>query len=132
MYQSMLLALLYFFLLFLLRALSRRQWLAALIFVLIFTAAFTAGSPDPIITAPFAVLANALTVIALLRFGLVTLATSVFVLQLLSSIPLTTKLTAWYGGNEIIALLAVLALATFAFHTSLGEQKLFEGKLLDE
>jgi len=83
-------------------------------------------------TAPFAVLLNALTVIALLRFGLVTLATSVFVLQLLSSIPLTTKLTAWYGGNEITALIAVLALAAFAFHTSLGGQKLFEGKLLDE
>ena len=132
MYQSILLALLYFFLLFLLRALSRRQWLAALIFVLIFTAVFTAGSPNPMITAPFAVLLNALTVIALLRFGLVTLATSVFVLQLLSSIPLTTKLTAWYGGNEITALIAVLALAAFAFHTSLGGQKLFEGKLLDE
>ncbi|MFZ0062447.1 MAG: serine/threonine-protein kinase [Pyrinomonadaceae bacterium] len=132
LYQGITLALSYFFLLFLLRAVSRRQWLAALIFVLIFTAAFTAGSPDPMITAPFAVLVNALTVIALLRFGLVTLTTSFFVLQLLSSIPLTTKLSAWYGGNEIIALLAVLALATFAFHTSLGGQKLFEGKLLDE
>ena len=131
LFQGMMIALLWFFLLFLLRAVTRKQWLAAGITVLIFTVASVAGSPDPAITAPFAFLVSTLTVIALLRFGLVTLATLLFVVELLSSVPLTTNFSAWYASIEIAALLAVLALAGWAFHTSLGGRKLFAGNLLD-
>lgn len=125
-------SLLFFFLLFLLRALTRRQWLAASIFVLIFVVLDSLTPNDPLIGALFSCLSQALVVIILLRFGLVTLATGFFVSDLLQSVPLTTDFSIWYAGSALAVLLAVLALAGYAFHTSLGGQKVFVGKLLEE
>ncbi|HEX4949038.1 MAG TPA: hypothetical protein VFZ34_20340, partial [Blastocatellia bacterium] len=124
--------LLSFLLLLLLRALTRRQWLAASIWVLIFVVQRALTPNDPLINALFSCLAYTLVVIALFRFGLVTVATNAFVYDLLSTTPLTTDFSAWYGGYTLAALLAVLALAGYAFHTSLGGQKLFAGNLLEE
>ena len=72
-----------------------------------------------------------ITVLALIRFGLITLITAMFVDEVLHSVPITTNFSAWYSGSTIVVVLVVLALAGFAFHTSLGGQKVFEGKLLE-
>lgn len=125
-------ALLLFFLLFLLRALTRRQWLAASICVLIFVVQGSLIPNDPLIGALFSCLAQTLTVIVLLRFGLVALATGYFVSKFLVSVPLTTDFSIWYAGSALAVLFAVLSLAGYAPHTSLGGQKVFAGKLLDE
>jgi len=50
----------------------------------------------------------------------------------LRAFPLTLNFAAWYAGSGMTALLAVLALAGYAFYTSLGGQKVFEKKLLEE
>lgn len=73
-----------------------------------------------------------LGVTALLRFGLVTLATSFFVLGLLEGLPITTDFSAWYAGSSLSGLFAVLTLAGFAFHTSLAGQSVFHSKLLED
>ncbi len=130
--NAILIALFLFFLMFLWRVLTRRQWLAAGIFFLIGVAQTVLGSSSPRITVAFACLSIGFTVIALLRFGLLTLAISFFVTLLLFSVPTTTDFSAWYAGSSLAVLLAVLALAALAFHTSLGGQKVFEGKLLNE
>jgi serine/threonine-protein kinase len=121
------------FMLFLLRALTRRQWLAAGIYVLIWVVQ-NSLNPDinPMAGVPSSLFFHLLVVIALLRFGLTTFAIGNFVRVLLGNVPLTTDFSAWYGGYTLAALLAVLALAGYAFHTSLGGQKLFAGNLLDE
>jgi hypothetical protein len=77
-------------------------------------------------------LSFAAIVIILLRFGLVALAISIFVVFLLPRVPITTDFSAWYAGSTLFTLLAVLALAAYAFHASLGGQKVFEGKLLED
>ncbi len=128
---GILVALFFFFLIFLLRALTHREWLAASIFVLIFVVQAALGS-NSLIAALFAGFTWVLMVVALLRFGLVTLATCFFVSDLLGSVPLTTDFSAWYAGSALAVLLAVLALAGYAFHTALGGQQVFAGKLLDE
>ncbi|MEK6286875.1 MAG: serine/threonine-protein kinase [Acidobacteriota bacterium] len=125
-------ALFLFFLMFLLRVLTRRQWLAVGIWVLIAVVLKVLGSSNPMIAVVFACLIPALDLIALLRFGLVTFAISQFVYLLLFSVPITTDFSAWYAGSSLFTLLAVLALAGYAFYTSLGGQKVFEGKLLEE
>lgn len=130
--RALFVALFLFFLLFLLRALTRRQWLAASIFVLIQMVSILLDRSSPMIIVPLICLSRVLTVIVLLRFGLATLATGMFVGGLFSSVPITTSFSAWYGGYALAALLAVLALAGYACHTSLGGQKVFAGKLLDE
>ncbi len=125
-------ALFLFFLLFLLRALTRRQWLAASIFVLLHIVPLLLDRSNPMISVALMCLLRVLTVIVLLRFGLATLAISMFVWGLFDSVPITTNFSAWYGGYALAALLAVLALAGYACHTSLGGQKVFAGKLLEE
>ncbi len=121
-----------FFLMFLLRVVTRRQWLAAGIFVLFWVALVVLGSNSPMIALVFAGLSFAAVVINLLRFGLVALAISILVSSLFSRVPITTDFSAWYAGTALFTLLAVLALALYAFHTSLGGQKVFEGKLLED
>jgi hypothetical protein len=121
-------ALFLFFLLFLLRALTRRQWLAASIFVLLQVVPLLLDRSNPIISVALMCLLRVLTVIILLRFSLATLAISMFVWGLFDSVPITTSFSAWYGGYALAAQLAVLALAGYACHTSLGGQKLFAGK----
>jgi hypothetical protein len=129
---TLFIALAFVFLLFLLSALTRRRWLAAIIFVLIILAPTLFGGSNPMITGPFVLLFNATTVIILLRFGLATLATGVFVSNLLFNLPITTDFSAWYTGSALAVLLVVLAIAGYAFHTSLGRQQVFAGKLLEE
>ena len=130
-YQAIALASFLFLMLFILRVLARREWLAAAIFVTIWTLLIALGSSDPILSTPFLGLFYALAVIAMLRFGLVTVATGIFVAELLRSVPLTTNFSAWYASTELLALVAVLALAAFACRTSLGGQKLFDEALLE-
>jgi len=85
-----------------------------------------------VITLVFSSLFFSLSAIALLRFGLLTMAIGGFVNELLESAAITTDFSAWYATSSFIVLSAVLALSAFAFHTSLGGQKLFEGKLLND
>lgn len=125
-------SLMLFFVIFLFRALTRRRWLAAVLFVLIFSAGSLSGANEPALWTPLNILFNLLTAIILLRYGLLTMATIVFVSGLLSNVPLTTDLSAWYSGYTIAMVVAVLALAGWAFHTSLGGEKLFSGNLLED
>jgi hypothetical protein len=54
------------------------------------------------------------------------------VMQLTGPVLVTTNLSAWYASNGLLAAGVLLALALYAFHTALGGQKLFSGKLLEE
>jgi hypothetical protein len=76
----------------------------------------------------FAALGAALIVFICLRFGLLTLVVFLFV----SDLPMTTNFSSWYMSYMIGVLLFVIAIAGWAFHTSLGGQKLFTGTLLEE
>jgi hypothetical protein len=84
-----------------------------------------------VISVPLMVLYSAILVILALRYGLVAYTTAFIASYLLRAFPLTLNFSAWYAGTGMIALLAVLALAVYGFHTSLGGQKVFEGTLLE-
>jgi hypothetical protein len=125
-------SLMLFFLIFLFRALTRRRWLAAVLFTVIFSAGSVLSSNEPVLGILLTILYNLLTAIILLRYGLLTMATIVLVNGLMTNIPVTTDLAAWYSGYTIATVVAVLALAGWAFHTSLGGEKLFSGNLLED
>ena len=59
------------------------------------------------------------------------MATAILVGGLIRAVPLTTDLSVWYAGYMITMIIIVLAIAGWAFHTSLGGQKLFTGDLLE-
>jgi hypothetical protein len=120
------------FVLFLLRAVLRREWAAAIAFVLLFTVLFSASSQfDPVITLTslvFWVLAAFLVI----RFGLLAFAVQGFFDNLLEQYPLTTHGSAWYSGISLAAILLMAALAFYGFYTSLGGQSLFGSAVLEE
>ena len=131
-----LLALFLFFLIFVVRVFTRRDWIAGVIVVLIWAMLGIARFPSIdishlLIVTLFVVLFGVRTIFALWRFGLVTLITAMSVDQILGSVPITTDFSAWYFGSTVAVVVAVLALAGFAFHTSLGGQNVFVGKLLE-
>jgi hypothetical protein len=67
----------------------------------------------------------------ILRFGFFAFVVGMIGDSLLG-FPLILHTSAWYTNSALIVVGVVLTLATYAFHTSLGGQKVFSGKLLEE
>jgi serine/threonine-protein kinase len=121
-------ALIYLFTLFLIRLLTRRDWLAVGLFALLIGVGY-AGNWQVL---AMSILVNGLFAVAVTRYGLVALAASLFAASALTFFPVTLNFSAWYAGIGMAPLVALLALAVFAFYTSLGGQKVFRGSLLED
>jgi hypothetical protein len=120
------------FVLFLLRALLRKEWAAAVAFVLLFTVLFSAGSQfDPVVLLT-SLIFWVLAVFLLIRFGLLAFVVQGLFDNLLEQYPLTTHGSAWYAGISLAAILLMAALAFYGFYTSLGGRPVFGGAVLDE
>jgi len=119
-------ALVWFVLLFVLRLLLRREWLAAAAMVLLYVILGGLASPvAPAVSAVFAGVQIAVFVLLMLRCGLVAVIAASFAYVLLVLFPNTTDVSAWYAGASLFALLSVAAIAAFAFHSSLAGRPLF-------
>ena len=119
-----------FLVLFMLRLVLRKEWLAALAFVLIFGSAGALGSKQPVVDLAFAYLILGLLVYGLLRFGLVTMAIAAFISNTLPFIPLPSNLSHWAAPAGLAPFVVVGALAAFAFHAALGGRRLLKDDLL--
>ena len=118
--------LIWFILIFILRVVLRRDWLAAAGFVLIYMALNAIATPEAaVVAALFAGVETGLLIIAMMRYGLVALAASSFVYVLLVMFPITSDFSVFYAGASLFALLSVALAAAFAFHTSLAGRPLF-------
>jgi Protein kinase domain len=122
-------ALLFFYLLFLLRVLLRNQWAAAAAFALIFAAIDALDSASPWFEGATTLLYFSMLAVAVLRWGLTTLAVALFVANLLLNFPATVDLSAWYVGPSTLLLAFPVVLAIWGFYRSIGG-KLFDAKLL--
>jgi hypothetical protein len=118
-------ALLVFFLLLGLRALLRKQWLAAVVFVVLMLIPRLLSSSAVPVDLAFGVVALSIDVIILFRFGLVTYVAAVYVVNVLVQFPLTLDFSSWYIGDSIFVLVALAALAAWAFRTALAGRSVF-------
>jgi len=117
------------FVLFLFRALLRKEWAAQAAFVLIFSLP-AAGNPVALVTA---LITAGLMVFLITRLGLLALAaTFVFQSCLLTNFPLTTQGSAWYVGISVAGILLMATMVLYGFYTSLGERPVFGGAVLEE
>ena len=129
---------LYLVLSFVLFLVLRREWLAWgavwLLFVALFTASLLGPSPaGNALTVFWYGLRVGLGVFALARFGLLAMAGSLICTELLSLVPLTTDLSAWYAYQGVVMALIIVGLAVYAFFTATRGQRLFgEGFFGDE
>jgi hypothetical protein len=120
------------FILFLLRALLRKQGAAAVAFVLLFTVLGAAGSQFDPVTVVQQLIYWVLMVFLLIRFGLLAWVVQGFCNNLLVKYPLTTHGSAWYAGIGLTAILLMAAMAFYGFYTSLGGRPVFGGAVLEE
>ena len=104
----------------------RQQAMYAVVFALYF-GLYLFASTEPVMLAVFAVLA-ALHSFTLVRFGVLGSAVSFMVFQWFIAVPLPDTM-AWYTVRALIPTIVAVALALWAFRTSLGDQPLLR---LDE
>jgi len=121
-------ALEFFFLLLGLKVLLRKDWIAAIAFVAIFTG-LNSGSSHPAINIPSHILVYAIAVLIVYRFGLVPLMIAIFTVDMFANLPFTANFSAWYMSTSIFALLSVVALAGWGFYHSLGGVPLWSAKV---
>ncbi|MBI3478185.1 MAG: protein kinase [Acidobacteria bacterium] len=123
---SVLATLEFFFVLLGLKVVLRMDWLAAIVFVGIFTLAKAYGSSHLWVLVPSEILIYTIAVIIVMRFGLVPLACAVFTVNLLGNVPFTSDFSAWYATTPVAILISVVALAGWGFYNALGDQPLWK------
>jgi serine/threonine-protein kinase len=111
-----------FLLLFLCRVLLRKSWLAAIGFILLFTAVKSVSSDYPAVSWPIEAILYTTLAVGALRFGLVTLAVALYTADTALNIPITLNPSAWYFTSATLALGTVAALAIWGFYTALAGQ----------
>ena len=119
-------SMIFFFMLFLLRVLLRKQWIAATAFVAIMSVIPAIGSATPWVDIPENALLFGVLAFVLLRFGLLASIVAFASLDLLSACPPTLDVSAWYIVLVPIPLLAVASIAIYGFRKSLAGRPLFQ------
>ena len=118
-----------FFLLFLLRTLLRKDWLAALAFMGLFAFIGSAGSEELLKEAVFWFVIAGSVVFLLLRFGLLAYAMGVFTVQILTEFPISRHISAWYAPSGVLAIVVIVALAIYGFRATLEGRPALAGLL---
>ena len=85
----------------------------------------------PLLEGPVRLAIYAIAALAVVRFGLVTLAAGILTAEFILNVPVTASLSSWYAGSMAFVYLSVLALAVWGFSTSLGGQRLWKGELFE-
>ena len=116
-------ALLFFFMLFLLRLLLRREWIAGLAFVAIITFATTLATTTPLVDYPLNAMAFGILAYTLLRFGLLAAMITSLVGQVLA-LGWMLDFGAWYAGMALMPSVLVVILTVYGFRVSLAGRKL--------
>jgi hypothetical protein len=129
--ESIRLSLVFFFMLFILRAVLRNKWLAAAAFVAIWTVLQTLGSTHPLLSAPIIMAIYLIAAVAVVRFGLVTLAVAAFTTDSIANLPITMNPSMWYFGSVVLAIASIAVLAVWAFRAATAGRKLFAADLFE-
>jgi Protein kinase domain len=124
-------SLLIFFLLFLLRLAVRKDWIAALVVVLV-GAGTNTGGEDPTSTFIAAAVIWGSIVLVLRKFGLFTLVVGLVVQNILVVFPTTSHFSRWYSSAGLAGIVVIALAAAFGFYTALAGQPLFTGAALDK
>ena len=120
------------FILFLLRTLTRKEWTAAVAWVVLPTALVATGTRfDPVASVGILIFLS-LAVFVMIRFGLLALVANFVVHIILQNFPLTTQGSAWYAGISLAGILLIAAMAFSGFYTSLGGRPVFGGAVLED
>jgi hypothetical protein len=127
--QSIQTTLEFFFLLFGLKILLRKEWIAAIALVAIFALPRGLASTYMAVEVPAQIVVYGIAALIVLRFGFIPLACAVFTINLMANLPFSSDLSTWYMTTSILALLSVVALAGWGFYNSLGGEVVWRADL---
>jgi hypothetical protein len=114
------------FLLFLARVFLRKQWLAVGLTGLILTIINLGNTGENFwVALPFTILVVALSLIVLIRFGLLALFVFYVYISLLSLLPVTLDFSRWYIGRSLFLLLLLIGLTVYGFRAALAGRSAF-------
>jgi serine/threonine protein kinase len=116
----------FFFILLILKVVVRKDWIAALFFMLIYVGMRLLPSSHLSIELPMWLLIYGVLVLIVFRFGLVPLAVGAFAIDTLANVPVTADFSAWYFGTTVMTLLIFVAMAAWGFYHSLGGQPVWK------
>jgi hypothetical protein len=119
---------------FLLRTILRRPWLAAAIFIIVFTFGLVSSNgsdQSSVVDWVISGLSAVVMAFILTRFGVLALIVAILVWNTLNYFPLTVDLSTWYAGSSLFAIVSVLALSGYALFIALAGRPLFKAEFLD-
>jgi serine/threonine protein kinase len=126
----MLYALVIFFLLFSLRLVVMRDWLAAIL-VAFLGAVTNSGGEYPVVTYILLGIIWLSILLMLRRFGMFALVVGLVVQNVLVVFPMTVHFSRWYASAGLTGIVVILALTIYGFRTGLGGKPLFSAAALD-
>jgi hypothetical protein len=113
-------------LLFLARVFLRKQWLALGLTGLILAILNLGATGENFwVALPFAIIFVALSLIILIRFGLLALFVFNAYYFLMSLLPVTLDFSRWYIGRSLFLLLVLIGLAVYGFRAALAGRAVF-------
>ena len=131
------LAIWHLFVLFVLRILLRKQWVAVLVYVMFFSILVSMTGPAwTSMTSRFINLFCHATwfillALTLFRFGLLSLIVAMLFHMRLQQLPITLDFSSWYASGSMIIILFLSAIVVYGFHTALAGRSLFKDELLE-
>ncbi|HXW57471.1 MAG TPA: protein kinase [Candidatus Cybelea sp.] len=124
-------ALTFFFGFFLLRMLTRREWVAGALMAAVISLAPAFGA-HPVINTVESLLVSGMAMLVLIRFGLLALIVTFTLQNALGAFPLTAHLSAWYAEPTLFVFSLLLAIALAAFYSSTAGKSVFGSVSLEE
>ena len=119
-----------FFVVFLLRLALRKDWLAGIAAVILFSIP-SLNDESPILSFLMAVLIWVSILLVLKRFGLLAMVTGLVVQNVLILFPVTTHFSRWYAAPGLTGLAFIAALAFYGFHNARAGKPIFSAAVLD-
>ena len=123
-------ALVIFLLLFGVRRLVKRDWLAAIVVALVGAGTNSVGE-YAVVTYVFLGLIWLSILLMLRRFGMLSLVVGLVVQNVLVVFPTTSHLSRWYATAGLTGILVILGMAIYGFRAGLGGRPLFATDALD-
>ena len=118
-------------LLYLVLVIVRKDWLAIGVAALVLTA-MGLTPQNILVDLPITVVQIGLLLFVLLRFGLLALASSWFVIFLTSLTSFTLRPYFWYSGRSFFIILFIVALTLYGFRTALAGRPVFGNLAVDD
>jgi len=128
---SILGTLLFFLALVVLRILVRNAWVAAALFVAIFTTPKILGSNHVVVDTLVWATIYAIAAIGCVRFGLIVLGVSSLMANVLLNLPYTLDFSNWYATQCFFITLIFVAIGAWGVYTSLAGKPLWKDDLFD-